>query len=60
MLAHQTVLNHDYFLKLIISLQVWFADCDIGKQQERMAMECRGHTWFAEDQSLCIFKKKLK
>ena len=36
MLAHQTILNHDYFLKLIISLQVWLADCGIGKQQVRI------------------------
>ena len=56
MLAHQTILNHDYFLKLIISsLQVWLADCDIGKQQERMAMECRGHTWFAEEYIIMHF-----
>ena len=56
MLAHQTILNHDYFLKLIISLQVWLADCDIGKQQERMAII---HD-LKRNLSLCIFKKKLK
>ena len=55
MLAHQTILNHDYFLKLIISLQVWLADCDINKQQEHMAMECRGHTWFAEEYIIMHF-----
>ena len=55
MLAHQTILNHDYFLKLIISLQVWLADCDIGKKQEHMAMECRGHTWFAEEYIIMHF-----